>query len=108
MNRFYAALAGGVVVWGMVGPNAALADAIDGHWCDPAGKHLTITHREIITPGGARLEGDYTRHAFTYVAPANEPGAGSSVNFILLGETTMRATIGNEPPVTWKRCETVS
>ena len=60
----------------LAGP--ALADAIDGNWCHTDGRRFTIRGPEIVTPGGKRMEGNYSRHWFSYVAPAPEPGAGET------------------------------
>src|SRR5262245_16090896 len=50
----------------------ARADAIDGEWClGPA--HFAIDGPNILTPGGNRIQGNYSRHGFLYVVPANEP-----------------------------------
>ena len=88
----------------------AFADAIDGHWCSPDGRHLAIRGSAITTPGGARLEGQYSRHNFSYVAPAGEPDAGALVRMQLAGETRVYVRVdgaGGEPQL-WRRCEDVS
>ena len=91
-------------------PLPVLADAIDGSWCNSEGKHLNIKGRSITTPGGAVLEGDYSRHAFSYVAPAAEPGGGDTIYMRILNDTTMQVRRGTPvaEPSTWKRCETIS
>ena len=88
----------------------ALADAIDGQWCDPAGKHMKIDGPSITTPGGTAMQGNYSRHSFTYVIPAKEPGAGQTVYMQLLGEEDLDVATGSPvaKPVRWKRCETIS
>jgi hypothetical protein len=88
----------------------ALADAIDGAWCSPEGKHLKIAGRKITTPGGALLDGDYSRHAFSWVAPASEPGGGDTIYMQLMNETTALVRQGTPvaQPITWKRCEATS
>ena len=78
----------------------AFADAIDGHWCDSANKHLEINGPSIVTPSGASLKGDYDRHGFRYV----EPGSGKQIIMVLLGETIMRLKAGDGPDETWHRC----
>ena len=95
---------------GLAAPPPALADAIDGAWCSPDGKHLKIAGPKITTPGGAPLDGDYGRHSFSYVAPASEPGGGDTIYMQLMNETTALVRQGTPvaQPVTWKRCETVS
>ncbi|PZW43057.1 hypothetical protein C8P66_11783 [Humitalea rosea] len=86
-------------------PAAALADSIDGFWCSEAGLRLSIQGPALVSPGAARLSGNYSRHAFTYQAPAGEPGGGGEVRMQLLGEDMVRvdaATGGMEP--VWRRC----
>ncbi len=78
----------------------AFADAIDGHWCDDAKRHLEIAGPAIVTPSGQHLTGDYNRHGFRYV----EPSGGKSVVMVLLSEVTMRLRNGDGPEETWHRC----
>lgn len=86
----------------------AFADAIDGNWCAPDGRHLEITGPSITTPGGNRIEGAYGRHSFSYIVPAGETGAGLRVDMDLLGEYDMqlwpkgRDSSGDAQH--WKRC----
>lgn len=88
----------------------ARADAIDGDWCSPDGRHLTIRGQTIKTPGGAVTSGSYSRHAFSYVVPEQEPGGGGTVYMSLMNETTVQVRDGTPvaQPRIWKRCETVS
>ncbi|MBM3536451.1 MAG: hypothetical protein FJX55_01285 [Alphaproteobacteria bacterium] len=95
------------LVWG-----PALADAIDGDWCAPDGRHLTIDGARVTTPAGRRLEGIYSRHNFEYVVPAPEPASGQTVFMVLRNETTVhlrlgadRAAVAQLPPQIWRRCE---
>lgn len=99
-----------VLAFGVFAPALAMADAIDGRWCSPDGMSLNIEGARLLTPGGARITGNYSRHAFTYVAPAGEAAAGSTVFMVLLSEQTMEVRAGNPvgKPVTWKRCQTIS
>ncbi len=85
----------------------ARADAIDGDWCRADGKRMSIRGSDITTPGGARTRGDYSRHAFSYVVPAGEAGAGEQVAITLLSETLAHARQGADPaPVqVWNRCQ---
>lgn len=83
---------------------AALADAIDGDWCHGDGRRLTIQGPDIVTPGGARLKGDYDRHRFSYVVPAPEPGAGGTVAMVLLSEILMHLKPPAGEEQTWRRC----
>lgn len=88
----------------------AWADTIDGNWCNEAGnKHMQIEGRRIVTPGGKALDGRYGRHSFAYVAPDNEPQAGSEVSLLLVNENTIRATVGTATSAEiWHRCEQTS
>ena len=92
------------------GAGLARADAIDGDWCNPAGKHLVIKGPEITLPDGAQLQGAYTRHSFAYAVPDNQPAAGTPMILRLVNDETMiaQAYRGGVLPVTWKRCEHVS
>jgi hypothetical protein len=51
------------------------------------------------------MAGDYTRHAFSYAAPAGEPGGGGRVNLRLLNENAVaaQAETGTIEPM-WHRC----
>ena len=86
----------------------AFADAIDGDWCyKPDGRRFSIRGPDIVTPGGARIQGDYSRHAFSYAVPASEPGAGKTVFMTLLDENTVHLRLGEAfaaNPETWIRC----
>lgn len=96
----------GLLAWGaMTAP--ARADAIDGDWCSAEGKHMTIRGPAIVTPGGNRLEGQYSRHSFSYVVPAGEPGTGDSVDIMLRGEYLAQSRQGGAqaPTVDWRRCQ---
>lgn len=91
----------------------ALADAIDGQWCDRTGRTFEIDGPKIVTPGGTTMTGDYTRHAFTYVVPAGEANAGQTVEMILLGEDDLDLTVGpaggaRSQPERWRRCNVTS
>ena len=84
----------------------AFADAIDGNWCHSDGRRFTIRGPEIVTPGGKRMEGNYSRHWFTYTAPAPEPGAGQTIFMALADENTVYLRLGEQTatPETWVRC----
>jgi hypothetical protein len=90
----------------LAGATSALADVIDGNWCHADGRRLAIRGPQIVTPGGANMRGEYTRHSFVYVVPEGEPGAGETVSMILLSEYLMHARQGgNDAPVqVWNRC----
>ena len=83
----------------------ALADAIDGNWCHNDGRRFIIRGPDIVTPGGTQMQGNYSRHWFTYTAPAPEPGAGQLVQLTLLNENTVNSKVGEAgAPETWVRC----
>jgi hypothetical protein len=84
----------------------AAADVIDGSWCDDAGRHLAISGSRIVTPGGTEMEGNYTRHAFRYVVPMNEPSSGQGVDMQLLNENTVQLRVGSGGGAeVWRRCK---
>lgn len=90
---------------------AARADAIDGDWCAPDGRHMSIDGPRIITPAGRRTEGNYSRHAFDYRIPEPEAQAGLTVFMRLLNETTVylrvaadRAAADQAAAQVWRRC----
>jgi hypothetical protein len=85
-------------------PSTVAADAIDGNWCYTDGRYLTIEGPDIRTPGGTRMQGNYDRHAFAYVVPSGEPGAGEAVTMVLHDEDHMSLQIGGGPAQNWTRC----
>ena len=57
------------------------------------------------------MDGDYTRHSFSYVAPAAAPEAGATIIMRLLNETTLRVILGADSATTaqiWRRCDVTS
>ena len=70
--------------------------------------HFVIDGPRIRTPGGNQIRGNYDRHGFPYIVPANEEGAGTHIVMVLLNEETVRLTRGAATPETWKRCKLVS
>jgi hypothetical protein len=93
------------------GVPSAWADAIDGHWCYPDGRRIFIQGSAIITPGGNRIDGNYSRHFYSYVAPSSEPDSGQTVFMALMNEETVRLRVGAAPAYpsdaseqVWHRC----
>jgi hypothetical protein len=85
----------------------AHADAIDGDWCTAEGnQHMTISGADITTPGGKQIRGNYTRHAFDYVVPEGEAGAGETFNILLRSEyfAVSRQGAADAPMKEWRRC----
>ena len=94
----------------LVEPPAARADVIDGDWCQP-GRHFSIKGPEIVTPAGHRLQGNYSRHYFTYIVPAAEPEAGQYIAMTLVNENTVHLRKGGDAAAAaqasvqvWLRC----
>jgi hypothetical protein len=91
--------------------SAARADVIDGNWCSGDGRHFSISGPSLVTPEGAKTQGNYSRHAFSYTIPPQDPSAGGQVFMTLLNETTVKLRIGADPAAPtqiWKRCDVVS
>src|ERR1700682_1974259 len=80
-----------------VASSLARADAIDGQWC-LGSSHFAIEGPNILTPGGSRIIGNYSRHGFSYVVPANEAGAGTEIVMVLLNEETVQITRSGVAP----------
>jgi hypothetical protein len=95
-----------VLIAALLTPGLARADAIDGNWCDSKGGYLEIRGPQILTPGGARMAGDYSRHAFRYVAPDGERHAGATIDMVLADEDTIHLVNVTAPDGTevWRRC----
>src|SRR5258708_33647339 len=74
----------------LLSSGGAWADVIDGDWCATTdARHMSIKGPEIVTPGGTRMQGNYTRHSFLYVVPPAEPDAGQTVAMILVNEESV-------------------
>ena len=89
----------------LAGAGAGQADAIDGSWCFK-GRHLEIEGPKIVIPSGKQITGDYSRHAFVYVVPPGDSGAGMNIFMGLLDEETMELRVGSEQAdaEVWHRC----
>lgn len=97
-------LAAGVLVTYVMSSLPVRADAIDGSWCHHDGRRLSILGPLIMTPAGSRVQGDYSRHAFAYVAPANDPQPGAQIRMTLINDELMRLNSGQASTETWRRC----
>jgi len=110
MQRALITLAAAVATMTLAAP--AFADVIDGIWCYSDGRHLAIDGPSIITPGGNKITGDYTRHSFIYTVPANEPNAGAPITMLLVNETTVNLWVGAAQQAgvaqVWRRCQPVA
>ena len=93
----------------LAGLGHALADSIDGHWCNSTGTREMAISGPHMMMGGKQIEGNYSRHSFSYTAPDTDPQAGAPVSMLLVNENTIRATTGSDPaPEIWRRCEQTS
>jgi hypothetical protein len=104
MRAYLAQLAAAAMLVLFAGP--ALADAIDGNWCHNDGRRFSIQGSNIVTPGGKRMQGNYSRHYYTYVPPTPERGAGATVAMTLMNENTVHIQYGEskDAPEVWLRC----
>ena len=93
-------------------PTAALADKIDGMWCNEAGGRVDIDGPKISLSGKAAFDGQYSRHEFLYTVPEGEDHAGDQIYMRLMGEENMTSFTMKEgkgiEPVAWKRCAQTS
>ncbi|MEZ5811110.1 MAG: hypothetical protein R3D45_06800 [Rhizobiaceae bacterium] len=96
----------GLLAVTLCGP--ALADAIDGNWCNAEGENLHIDGPAIVTPGGMSMSGNYSRHAFSYISPPDEDFAGERLDMILHSEELMSMRLPSGETEMWRRCEVVS
>jgi hypothetical protein len=91
---------------------SAHADAIDGDWCNEDGSHVRIDGPKIDLGSGQIVEGNYTRHAFSYIAPPGDSEAGAEVKFVLSSDELMRRMrnpdVMPEHRDLWRRCQTTS
>lgn len=90
----------------------ALADKIDGDWCNAKGQHFRIEGSSIETPAGIATTGDYGRHFFHYVAPQGDPDEGQAIDMALQSEELLflHRTVNGEtgPMEQWRRCQITS
>ena len=86
----------------------AMADAIDGDWCEKMGRHLNIDGPKIKTPGGNNITGDYERHGFTYIVPNGEVHASKTIRMQMQSEELMLLILPDGSIEKWNRCEVVS
>ena len=85
---------------------AASADAIDGDWCSPSGgQHVRIEGLNVTTSSGHRLTGFNSRHAFSYVIPESDTGAGATFSMQLLNDDEAQVAVAEEPGEVWRRCQ---
>jgi hypothetical protein len=105
MKPVFAAILAAAAAATLAAPPAR-ADSIDGHWCATDGRYLNIRGKLLVTPGGRQIDGDYTRHGFSYVVPDSEPGGGAVSVLTLVNDRTVHRVVGpgGGDPEIWRRC----
>lgn len=101
-----------VVLWLALGSaiiacaSPAMADQIDGDWCDGRGARLHIDGPKLRTPSGRMVLGEYTRHTFRYVGPHGENDEGAEIRIIQRSDQEMTLFRGRSAREgeTWRRC----
>lgn len=82
-----------IVLFLILAPSSALADAIDGEWRSPGdARQFRIAGTSITSPAGTQTTGNYSRHAFSYVVPSGDPGGEHA---IALGGDVERSQTGD-------------
>jgi hypothetical protein len=92
----------------------ALADRIDGTWCSPDGKSVSIDGCNVVTSRGNAVDANYNRHHIDYIVPAGEPDEGSLFRADQLNDNQISVVLisadggskGN--PEIWTPCKPVS
>ena len=91
---------------------SALADKIDGAWCNEAGSRVDIDGPKISLAGKTAFDGQYSRHEFLYTVPSGEDHAGDQIYMRLQDEEDMKSFTVKDgkgvDPVAWKRCAQTS
>lgn len=88
-------------------------DVLNGHWCAEDGRRIVIDGRNITTPDGTRVRGEYGAHHVVFLMPGT--GGHSDrreADVILLSDNLayIRVLIGEiedhaTPPEVRKHCE---
>lgn len=99
----------------LIGSTAnALADKIDGTWCSPSGKSISIEGVRVTTPSGRTVIARYNRHHIDYEIPEGEPNAGDLFTADQLNEQQVRVSVVGEgksdtdAPEIWTPCKQIS
>ncbi len=93
---------------------ASGAASVDGSWCAPDGRQITVTGLAVITPGGQQTSGTYSDRAFSFQIPQNEWGAGWVLWLERVAEDALRVSRitpyqqGPPPHDRWHRCPATS
>lgn len=102
----------GIAIAAVAAAPSARADAIDGEWCSAKGANLLISGPRIRTPAGISATGQYSRHAFIYQPPEDDPDRGITIFMELFNEELMVLTrVRNgvaDQAEEWRRCNVTS
>lgn len=89
----------------------ARADAVDGSWCSGDGRSMMIDGSSVTIPSGAHVQGEYSRHVFRYVGPADGPESGHDIRMFLNGDDVLRIRRFidgvEQPEEVWQRCKPI-
>ncbi len=94
--------------------NTVMADQIDGNWCSPDGKSISINGPRVTTAGGASVTANYNRHHIDYVIPSGEPNEGASFQADQLNDNEIRVIIAGPSSgqigeiEIWRSCKPIS
>ena len=92
----------------------ALADRIDGTWCSPDGKSVSIDGRNVVTSRGNAVDANYNRHHIDYIIPAGEPDEGGVFRADQLNDNQISVVLigagggSKSNPEIWTPCKPVS
>ena len=102
----------GAIAFFLMFPSLALADRIDGSWCNGSGGHVSIDGSKITLSPKTTIDGQYSRHEFLYTVPQGEDHAGDVIYMRLRGEEDMTSVTVKDgqgvDPIDWKRCAVTS
>ena len=94
----------------IIAAGPAQADGLDGIWCSPDGRRITVDGLAVVSPGGQPATGVYGTVDFSFPVPEGEPDAGAVIWMKLVDENTARVSTvseqqGEPPPHgRWRRC----
>lgn len=89
-------------------PTLALCDRVDGAWCGPDGRQITILGDRVVSFGGTETDGIYSRHRYAFTVPEGEAGAGAAVVLNQLSEEEARLSVDGGDGQPWTRCRPVT
>lgn len=108
----YVPLAAALIVIATVQPS--LADRIDGNWCSPEGRSISVDGPNVVTPGGRTITANYNRHHVDFEIPKGEPDSGNRFSADQLNDEEISVSIiragdaGADKAVIWRQCKPIS